>query len=306
MRISLKSGREGGERNSGVESSSHFFGGCSRHGLTILEMLVATTLLALIILGLTAMFVQTQKAFKVAIRQSDVTDGGRTITDIITHDLSQLSDAKGGGITNLFFGWSLHSPLEQKVQTGATLQYFTNELDDFYFLIHTNNTWAGIGYFVIDQAPGVGTLYRYSTATNASPQIFSNSLFQPYIFLLSGILSGATNANVGAIYYPIADGVTHLKLRTYDQNGNEPYAESSTEFNGGGFVTYPLTPFNTNLVTNALPHFVDLEVGVLEPETYSQVKALSVNPIVQSNFLVNAAGATHIFRQHILIPEVYR
>ena len=60
--------------------------------LTILEMLVSTAMLAFIVLGLTAMFIQTQKVFKTGIKQTTVTDAGRTIIDMIASDLSQMSD----------------------------------------------------------------------------------------------------------------------------------------------------------------------------------------------------------------------
>jgi len=46
----------------------------SRRALTILEMLVSTAMLAFIVLGLTAMLIQTQKAFKTGIKQTTVTD----------------------------------------------------------------------------------------------------------------------------------------------------------------------------------------------------------------------------------------
>ena len=72
--------------------------------LTIIEMLVSTTLLMFIMVGLTAMFVETQRAFKAGVRQSTMTDAGHTIIDMVAADLSQVSDAQNTGITNLFWG----------------------------------------------------------------------------------------------------------------------------------------------------------------------------------------------------------
>jgi len=60
--------------------------------LTILEMLVSTAMLSFIVLGLTAMFIQTQKAFKTGIKQTSVTDAGRAVIDMIASDLSQMAD----------------------------------------------------------------------------------------------------------------------------------------------------------------------------------------------------------------------
>ncbi len=63
-------------------------------------MLVSTAMLAFIVLGLTAMFVQTQKVFKTGIKQTTVTDAGRAIIDMIASDLSQMSDPH---FTNVYY-----------------------------------------------------------------------------------------------------------------------------------------------------------------------------------------------------------
>jgi Flp pilus assembly protein TadG len=285
-------------------------------GLTILEMLVSTTLLALIILGLTAMFVQTQKAFKTGIKQNDVTDAGRTITDMIARDLSQISDAQNPGITNLFWEWFPNNTLLQKVQSGFTTEYVTNQLEEIYFLVHTNTTWMGVGYVVINQAPGVGSLYRYLVMTNSTPQVFSNSLFYsqtgaPMFWNVMTSANLAAEVTNSPYFNLIADGVVHLRIRAYDQNGNEPWIENAAENAENGFlplISYPLAGTNYLSVSNALPNLIELEVGVLEPDTYTQAKSLftPVNPYVQSNFMFNAAGQTHIFRQQILVPGVER
>ncbi len=276
-------------------------------------MLVSTALLGLIIVGLTAMFIQTQKAFKMGIKQSDVTDAGRTITDMIARDLSQMADAQNPGITNLFWEWFPNNTLFQKVQSGFTTQLLTNQQEEIYFLVHTNTTWMGVGYVVINQAPGIGSLYRYLVMTNAVPQVFSNSLF----YSLSGapmfwnVMTGpnlAASVTNNPYFNLIADGVVHLRIRAYDQNGNEPWVELAAEngFRPLPLVSYPLAGTNYLSWSNTLPNFIELEVGVLEPDTYTQAKAMSGNPIVQSNFMFNAAGQTHIFRQQILIPGVQR
>jgi len=277
-------------------------------GLTILEMLVSTTLLALIVLGLTLMFVQTQRAFKLGIKQSDVNDAGRTITDMISHDLSQVADAQNSNIINLYWQWIPINSLIQTVPSANGTLLLTNQLEEIYFLVHTNTTWMGVGYVVANQAPGVGSLYRYVNMTNTLPTIFTNSLFWPFSNAVAS-LTYTNNSNFSLI----ADGVIHLKIRCFDQNGNEPWIENFAENNlAFAAINYPLLPdprfVGTPLQapTNTLPNFIQLEVGVLEPETYQNARSMSGNPVVQSNFMVNAAGQTHIFRQQILVPGVLR
>jgi type II secretory pathway component PulJ len=276
----------------------------SLRGLTILEMLVSTTLLALIVLGLTLMFVQTQKAFKTGIKQTDVTDAGRTITDMIARDLSQVVDAGNSNIINLFWQWTPQNSLEQKVQSGNTTLLVSYQLQEIYCLVHTNTTWMGIGYVVASQAPGVGSLYRYVAMTNAVPSVFTNSLFWPFANAVT-TQTFTNNSNFSLI----ADGVVHLVIRASDQYGNESSTETAAE-NGQApaVIAYPLAPnpLFPNTLTNTLPYSIQLEVGVLEPETYERAKSLSGVPTVQSNYMFEAAGQTHIFRQNILVPGVYR
>ena len=76
----------------------------------------------------------------------------------------------------------------------------------------------------------------------------------------------------------VAEGVIHLKIRAYDQNGNEcpdDYGQFGNDFLPSGDVySYPLS-------SNTLPNSVQLEVGVLDPDTYTQAKALAFNPVAQ-------------------------
>jgi hypothetical protein len=262
-----------------------------RSALTILEMLVSTAMLSFIVLGLTAVFVQTQRAFKTGIKASTVTDAGRTIMDMIGSDMRQMSDAGNPGVTNLYWSW-----------TSNSLQYMdnnilfrTNQLDAIYILQHTNTTWLGVGYAVLNVIPGVGTLYRYQTNLNA-PYINTNDLILP--FLNSVTLQRFTNQNY---WHRVADGVINLKLRTFDQNGNEPWVESTYygDYAPNGEISYPFS--------NTLPTAVDVELAILEPDALARARSLSGAPVALNNFMqTNALTMMEVFRQRISIPVVPR
>ena len=102
--------------------------------LTVLEMLVSTTLLLLIVIGLTAMFVQTQRAFQAGVKQSAVADVGSTVADMIAADLSQISDARDQDITNLYFGWV---PINYTLQyeNNNNIAFRTNQVQEIFMLI---------------------------------------------------------------------------------------------------------------------------------------------------------------------------
>jgi Tfp pilus assembly protein PilV len=250
-------------------------------GLTILEMLVATTLLVFIVLGLTAMFLQTQKAFRAGFTQSDVMESGRTVVDMMSRDMQQMSDAKDANITNFFYG--VHFGTAPLVQTDGLVTR-TNYLSDVFALEHINNTWFGVGYAISNSlsganntaAPIVGTLYRYTYSTNDLP---TDNVCNQFL---------TESANFGKNFNRIIDGVVHLRVRAFDANG----VEITNQVPGVLELPY-------DQPTNPIPNSVELELGILEPAVLEQVRAFGQNTNAQVSFLTPRIGAVHIFRQQI-------
>jgi hypothetical protein len=268
-------------------------------------MVVSVTMLSFIIIGLTAVFVQVQKAFKNGIKQTDVSDAGRTIMDMISSDLRQVSDAKNPGVVNLYWSWAGSNQL---VQETGNVGVRTNQQDEIFILVHTNNLWTGIGYAVSNVAPCLGTLYRYVATTNTP--FLTNNLFLPF-------QQSVANQSFGTNWHAVADGVIHLKLRAYDQNGNpETWIQSETVDYPGPNLSpeffYPpsasnilfLSPATINTInSNTLPNSVELELAVLEPDAYAQAHSLAFNQTIVSNYLAtNAVTKVNVFRQRLVIP----
>jgi hypothetical protein len=273
-----------------------------RKALTILEMLVSTAMLSFIVLGLTAVFIQTQRAFKTGLKQTTVNDAGRTVMDMIANDLRQMADAQNSGVTNLYWAWAATN---QFIQTNNGVPFRTNQVDEIYILERTNTAWMGVGYAVLNLAPGVGTLYRYEIVSNA-PSI-TNDLFWPFY---NSTINQTFPGQPSNAWHRVADGVIHLKLRAFDQNGNEPWFEAyygDYSVNNEAFA-YPAfySPGPNIVPSNTLPNAVELELGILEPDTFAQARALSVNRTALINFLSTTAPKVDIFRQRISIPDVAR
>jgi hypothetical protein len=276
-----------------------------RAGLTILEMLVSTAMLSFIVLGLTAMLIQTQKAFKTGIKQNTITDSGRSVVEMITGDLRQMSDGQNPLVKNFFWGNPNIAPVIN-YENGVAIR--TNELNDIFILEHTNTTWLGVGYSVSNYGNvstngtnlGIGALYRYETNFSTLVPILTNDLYYPF-YTNTFLNPGFANA----YWHKVADGVIDFKIRAFDQYGNE------NDFTANGEFSYPIRAnFQFNLpASNTLPNSVELEFGILEPDALIQVRDLANNPnrTPLLNFLsTNSAPKMEIFRQRVTVAAASR
>jgi hypothetical protein len=309
-----------------------------RRAFSLVEILVVMGLLTVIILGLMAMFHQTQRAFRLGMTQTDVLESGRIVTDMMVRELEQMTPSglnganfnSGNFYSALINGGSspyatptVYRPFLQPLPGGN--QQRTNLLDDVFFIIRQNQTWTGIGYFVRTNAAftggwePVGTLYRFET--NASvmdfsiPPVAASSFFYGY---KTAVLPGPT-APPGIRVSKILDGVVHFRVRAYDINGNWinpnipiPFNPVSTNilFNYT-LATSANPPYEANyyFYSNAVPAFVELELGILEQQTLERYRSIPVYT-EQTNFLAHQAAHVHLFRQRIAIrnldPSAYQ
>ena len=304
---------------------------------SLIEIMVTVGLLSFIILGLLLMFNQTQRAFRSGLTQTDVLEAGRSTMDLLGRELEQMSASESPdyidftGVrrratnffvepsTNFFaynspaaFSWT--RPLVQELP-GNNLPR-TNLVQRFFFLSKLNQDWIGTGYDVIpdDANQSVGTLYRY-TATNY-PRGFLLPLSAQFL------QTSITNRS------RIADGVVHLRLRAYAANGslittnylngtNASYRVSL----GGVYASYTNVPnavaYNSAayqspadlrqascyFMSNALPAYLELELGLLEPQIMQKYRSIGVQSAALQ-YLSNHVAQVHIFRQRIPVRNV--
>jgi len=302
-------------------------------GFSLIEIMVTVGLLTFIILGLLMMFNQTQRAFRTGMTQTDVLESGRATMDLLARELEQMSPSEAPdyidnfGIkrraTNFFvepslvfpsdptltFSWK--TPMVQELPGNSLSR--TNLFQRFFFLSKLNQDWMGTGYEVVpdDQNRCLGTLYRYS-ATNFPRGNFLN---------LSGQFLRTPVTNLSRI----ADGIVHLRLRAYAKNG---YLITTNIFTGTNatFALRPNGPY-TNVpnalafgsasysstaderqascyfMSNALPGYLELELGVLEPQILQKYRSIGVASAA-SLYLSNHVAQVHIFRQRIPVRNL--
>jgi hypothetical protein len=261
----------------------------ARAAFSLIEIMVTVALMTLIVLGLLTMFNQTQRAFRSSMTQVDVLESGRAFTDLLTRELEQTTPSRLPFVPNFIVERSTTfvRPLLQDL-TGTT-QRRMNVVQRFFFLSQVNQDWTGTGYQVIPpfNDAGVGTLYRY---TVTQPKYSATNLYERFL------AAPLTNLN------RVVDGVVHLRVQAYDTNGvlitwpfKEMYGVTNRNVPGQAYAYF------TN---NAVPAFVELELGILEPEITERFRSLSDNPIAARNYLEKQASRVHIFRQRVPIRNV--
>ena len=284
-------------------------------GFTLVEVMVVVVLLSLIVYALMMVFSSTQAAFRSSVTQAGVLDDGRAAMDLIASDLRAMTPGHGrggGGAANFYVivdrPLSPLFPLIQPMVGGSSRR--TNVLEAFYILSRGNQngvpTWYGVGYAVAPtNASGrLYPLYRFATnypVASANPVFMFNHDF--FVFL--GNVSGGSH---------LMDGVVALTVHAYDVNGGLMTTNIITVASGRGATNQnvyyfpPIPPVGGQvgfgMYSNTLPASVEIEMGVLEDRALQRAESLNFNLKVQSNYLSGAAGAVHVFRQRVTIPNV--
>jgi hypothetical protein len=297
--------------------------GVRSRAFSLIEIMVTVGLLTFIILGLLLMFNQTQRLFRTGMTQTDVLEAGRATMDMLARELEQMTPSQypdrifSSGIryrvTNFFaepspaFDW--RTPLIQELPGNRISR--TNLIQRFFFLTKLNQDLLGTGYEVIpDDANGcVGALYRYGGINRGA------------VVTLSEQFLGAPVTNLNKI----ADGIVHLRLRAFARNGylvtTNLFTRTNATFpvkaagpwtNIANALAFNSVPFNSAadlnqaacyFMSNAVPGYVELELGILEPQTLQRYRSIGV-PQAARQYLSNHVAQVHIFRQRVPVRNI--
>ena len=281
-------------------------------GFTLVEVMVVVVLLSLIVYALMMVFSSTQAAFRSGVTQAGVLDDGRAAMDLMASDLRAMAPSFGQsnlntGAVNFYAAVttcvSPPSPLYQPMVGGSSTR--ANTLENIFILSRGSQngvpTWYGVGYAVTNWPSGsLYSLYRFNASTNiqADPIALFNAFTYDVYF------GHWTNMS------HLMDGVVALTMHPYDVNGGQ--MTNSVTYSGGQYVTnenvFYLLPalgqVGFVMFSNTLPASVEVEMGVLEDRALQRADSLNFSLQAQSNYLSGAAGAVHVFRQRVTIPNV--
>ena len=313
----------------------------SRHGFTLVEILVTVALLAFIILGLYAMFSQVQRAFRQSMGQVDLLEAGRAVTEMLPRELEQVVPAGHPYPYGVNFCVQLPpgTPLTMPLPGSSLLR--TNLLQDCFLLRRDNQTWEGIGYCVrtndaegrlwlAESGPGqmsVGSLYRFYARTNfLGPRGLPSDPSILYRDFQAACVSGsAASRNISN---RICDGVIHFYFRTFAPNSFPIFSDgvrTNAFYRADGGLSYPWVygeivgawtdgnfRYPDNLagcyfLSNALPAYVEMELGILDQRAWKRFNAIGA-PAAQLAYLRDPenliSGRLQLFRQRIPIRNV--
>ena len=268
---------------------------------TIVELLVAISVLTLIVLVLYGLFDQVQKALRSNVAQVDVHEGGRAGMELASREMEQMQ--AGNLVTNVNFFTRFSAAPSQQGLLGAGEQRL-NALEEVFFLSLLNKQWIGTGYRVLAintngiatnyANTGVGALCRFKLSNHVA-NVRSPSLFSRVM--------DVTPTNFYN-FQRVIDGVVHFRVRAYDHNGLLITNNFNTNMLSGVFVTTNVfdkdVEYAYAFTNKALPAYLELELGILEPQVLERYRSFP-NAIVASNYLARQAGAIHLFQQRVPI-----
>ncbi len=294
----------------------------ARAGFSLLEVMLAVSIMGVIVASLYAVFNQTQKALRSNVDQVDVLEGSRATMEMITRDLADISVSGYAGEMNFNVGipplledstgglaktirryyaypreadyprdFSGYRPSYQ----GLSLQQVrTNVLQEAYWFSRVGNVLQGTSLRVINSRNGVGTLARFDFALTNPPR------HEVRLFRTVSMMT-ATN------YAQLLDGVIHFRFATYDRDGFPiiPAPWNTNLYWGVQRTNEFVAPAETRVqfFSNALPAYVELELGVIEPSALTRFRAFPPDSDFARNFLSNRIGQVHLFRQRVPIRQ---
>ena len=313
--ISGQSPSHRGDRGVVPSRITHHASRSTPHAFSLIEILVVVALLSFIILGLLAMFDQTKRAFTTGMTQADVLENGRAAMEIISREVSQIVPASYDSNAVTFYAEiAPFAPLWQPLP-GVNTEQRRNVLEEMFFLTRETNAWKGIGYWVgvSDPPPdgvavpgdpivaardyGWGTLYRFQT----------NTVFRAFPSSPAQLYDIYDNFNVRRQRMSrIIDGVVHFKVRAFDTRGVwiTNNLAANTDISPIQKSTYATNEVEYYYFTNnAVPAFVEFELGILEERVLARVKSIP-DAVARRNYLQGQAGRVHIFRTRVPVRNV--
>lgn len=298
---------------------------------TIVEMLVAVTITTVITLALAAVFGQVQKAFRAGIQQVDVYEAGRATSDMAVQDLESMVALGSIDFTNFWtapFQPGMYNTLGSLSEgTGfrtiqqefLVFQEYNNVIKAVGYRLIPDRRNADIDYSQAEDFIRVSRLYRFEapvsrTALQRRPTEVWESIVNAFLQDPNDEIRDVDTASVLYQFQEITDGIVHFRAtpfhlsgRVWDKRLEDYYYDNrdpnlprdvevdSTSPRAGPAFTYAFSG-------DALPAFVELEIGVMEPAIIEEWRSIAeANMQGASEFIRDQAARVQIFRRRLTL-----
>jgi prepilin-type N-terminal cleavage/methylation domain-containing protein len=270
-----------------------------RQGYSLVEIMVAMTLLTVIVVGLMATLNQAQRALRASGAQTDTLENGRAFLSLLSREMQEMVQLPAL-VTNVYRFASVYRTdgrqLIQSIPGNAGLSR-TNELQSFCFVVPSKESadWKVIFYDFREEAikdRKVGALYR---SERAFPRWkATNDLAALQVEFISWRYSAERNTNE---FSKILDGVVHLRFQPYEVTNGFPVVPQNPDGRhprGYYFANGQPPPLHY------IPGAIEVELGLLDTDTYKRSKSIDSAAAIE-NFLNDRSGNVQLFRQRITI-----
>jgi len=264
----------------------------SAPGFSLVEIMVAVGLLSVILIGLLAMFYQTQRAFRLGVGQVDVMEAGRLAMEGIGPELQETVASGQEFIVNLRIQENENFGPSVQSLPASTPEFRTNSLLDVYFLRRRGDDWVGTAYRVSSWP--AGSLYKLEVPMRKDQLSQLDALFKSKLSDDVGVALADDPP-----FHRLIDGGVHFALIPYDQDGI-PIWNGSTNIVSTNVVAALPDRQIYDFRQDALPASVEIQLGILEGPAYETYLARP-DPTLAANYLQQQAGKVHIFRKRIPI-----
>ena len=260
-------------------------------------------------------------------------ESGRAVAELIGRELEQVSACYLSNGINLYAEMTRPPVTQMDVaQNPSQPPLRTNVLFHFFFLSRQTNKWYGTGYRVLNADDGVGTLYRIHSgpADNYGVNSTNTLTWTNLAYRFGNELPTNSAGQLSTNFNRVAEGIVHFRLTAYDPEGrrmdagttnlHSSYRILNLQRSGSVLGAYstantaadanvilqadplgsgaPWTQTRFRFISNALPGYLEFELGILEPTTMKQYQAMKGTPAA-AKFLSKQAGKVHLFRQRI-------
>ena len=296
-----------------------------RRAFTVTELMVAVGLMSLIILVLYSVFNQTQRAMRHNETQNDISEKARAVMELVTREIEQVAASSASRQRNFLVGLAGLPAVPTVYTNPLDGSSRTNVLNELFFLTHTATNWGAIGYKVLNSADGVGTLMRFSP----EPQ----HLLPGSNYFLSQFVAATNVTGSSSNLHYVAEGLVHFKITPTDKDGRRlgwdttnrnlpflvarvrsdgkiiPEGSSTTNLNAATVVVNEVLtgrPESSAIfLSNALPAYVQVEIGLLEPDVVRQYGQMVADSNPRAGAYVQARlSRTQLYRQIVTIRQI--